>query len=69
MFSDDLVEINRETYEMLQFVGDIGGLLDGLHLFGTLLVMPFVSFKAKSRIMHNLFMFKPYEHDEDLEAD
>jgi len=34
----DRTEISRETYDLLTFIGDIGGLLDGLYLCGFLII-------------------------------
>ena len=34
----DLKEHNRKTYSLLDWIGDVGGLLDGLYLVGEILV-------------------------------
>ena len=37
----DLKVIERSTYSLLDWLGDVGGLYDGLKLIGTALVSPF----------------------------
>ena len=39
----DLKTYNRETYNLLMFLGDIGGLLDGLMITGDFLIGPFAT--------------------------
>ena len=39
--SQDLTTIERETYNALEWLGDVGGLFDMLQLIGSKLVSPF----------------------------
>ena len=50
----DLIHINRETYSLHGWVGDCGGLFDGLLVFGELLVTPFASFALRSALLHKI---------------
>ena len=36
--------IERQTYSLLEFIGDIGGLFDGLQLLARLIVTPVAAF-------------------------
>lgn len=51
--------INRQTYSLLDFMGDMGGLNDTLSLLGMLIVLPFVSAQIDLEILNSMFMFKP----------
>ena len=46
-----MTTIERKTYSLLELLGDIGGLLDGLKLIGFLLVSPIASFALKVKLM------------------
>ena len=39
----DLKTYNRETYNLLTFIGDIGGVLDGMLFIGEFFVGPFAT--------------------------
>ena len=41
--STDLIIHNRETYGLLEWVGDIGGVLEGLSLIVTPITAPFAA--------------------------
>ena len=41
----DIIQINRQTYSLLDFLGDIGGLLDALTIIGEIVLLPFVSYQ------------------------
>ena len=43
--------IERKTYSILELLGDVGGLLDGLKLIGGFLVTPIVTFALKVKLM------------------
>ena len=43
--------IERKTYSILELLGDVGGLLDGLKLIGGFLVTPIVTFAMKVKLM------------------
>ena len=51
----NLVKINRQTYSSLEFLGDVGGLYDGLRYGFQLLVTPFTSFTLSISLLTNLF--------------
>ena len=39
----DLITHHRTTYGLFQWIGDIGGLFDGVHVIGELFVAPFAT--------------------------
>ena len=50
---------NRETYGILEWLGDIGGLTDALILIGKFLLLPFNTFNLSSFLLQNLFRYLP----------
>ena len=50
-----LLAFNRSTYDVLTWIGDIGGLTDALVLLLEFILMPFMSFNLKSFLMTYLF--------------
>ena len=50
--------INRKTYSILDWVGDIGGLLDGLYLIGCILISPVADFARNSKLLSTLFRYR-----------
>lgn len=51
--------INRQTYSILDWLGDIGGLNDALLIIFQWLILPFLRYNQASVVMHRLFKFKP----------
>ncbi len=47
--------INRSTYDLLQFLGDVGGLDSVLKIFGALIVAGIQKFKMKTYVVGNLY--------------
>ena len=47
--------INRCTYDLLQFLGDVGGLDSVLKIFGALIVAGIQKFKMKTYVVGNLY--------------
>ena len=50
-FSQDLSMIERETYGVLEWLGDIGGLTDALIGIGKVFITPFSAFVLNSKIL------------------
>ena len=48
----------RQTYHLLDWLGDLGGLLDILYYIGRVLVEPIARFTLQSTLMVSLFRFK-----------
>ena len=46
----DLIAIHRKTYNLLDWLGDWGGLLDGLKMISQLLVTPFSALSLKATL-------------------
>ena len=46
----DLIVINRQTYSLLDFLGDCGGLLDALKLLGELFANPVALYMFRTKI-------------------
>lgn len=57
MASPDLKLYQRNIYTFLDFVGDVGGLLDGLKFIGAALVSLIYGTSFKEFLMNNLFFF------------
>lgn len=53
--------INRETYSLLDWLGDLGGLFDALFLIFSLIVAPVASFSMRATLLSKFFRFKPLE--------
>ena len=53
--SSDLTMHERETYSLLVWLGDVGGLFDGLKVFGLAFVSPVASFMLKSKLTSSIF--------------
>ena len=59
----------RDTYDVLSFVGDIGGLVDGLMMLGSFLLSPYTSFKLRSYLLSHLYRRLPERVHEGEKAD
>ena len=57
-FSPNRLSINRQTYSILDWLGDMGGLMDALVILGQILIMPISSFTLKSNLLQTLFRHK-----------
>ena len=57
--SPDKLVVNRETYSMLDWLGDLGGLFDALRLLCTLGIFPVSSFSLQATLMSKLFRQRP----------
>jgi hypothetical protein len=51
-----LNSFSRNTYSLLQWLGDLGGLNEALQFMGSLLVSGFASFNSGSFIISRLFI-------------
>ena len=54
----DVMNWNRQTYSLLDWLGDLGGLLDILLHIGRILVFPISSFNLKQLLMSSFFRYK-----------
>ena len=50
-FHYDKVQLNRSTYDLLECLGDIGGLAESVYYFGYLLLLPFTRFTLNSKLL------------------
>ena len=50
-----LTQIERVTYGLLDWLGDVGGLLDGLKLIGGFFVAPIAAFSVRVAILAAAF--------------
>ena len=55
----DLHGIERQTYSLLDWIGDVGGLLDGLKIVGSFLVAPIAAFSLRSELLSTVFKSAP----------
>ena len=49
---------NRQTYSLLDWLGDLGGLLDILLHIGHVMMLPIASFTLRQTLMSNFFRYK-----------
>ena len=54
----DVMNWNRQTYSLLDWLGDLGGLLDILLHMGHIIVFPISSFTLKQLLMSSFFRYK-----------
>ena len=60
--------IERQTYDALQWLGDVGGLFDMLGLLGGSLIGPIAAFKLKAELLTRAFRFTPSLANAEKEA-
>ena len=54
-----LKRTDRETYSLLDWLGDCGGLLDALYVIGSVLAAPFASFALNNKLISTMVRQKP----------
>ena len=57
-FSQDLQTINRQTYSVLDWLGDMGGLIDAIYILGMSLLSPFSYFALKTKLLYTIFRYR-----------
>ena len=57
-FSQNLKTIYRQTYSMLDWLGDVGGLYDALLLIMQFITLPISTFALRSKLLSSLFRFR-----------
>lgn len=57
--SADRVVVNRQTYSLLDWLGDLGGLFEALSIMSQWLIAPVASFALKATLLSNFFFFQP----------
>ena len=62
----DLIKHNRQTYSLLDWLGDCGGLLDALSLIGEIITYPFSVFALNAKLASLLVRYKPSKPGEKL---
>ena len=69
-FEDDPMEKNyqRSIYNLLDFIGDVGGLLDGLKLIGQFALIPITRFNLTSALLAQLFKIRGNRSTNSLPA-
>ena len=60
--SRDLLTINRKTDSLLDWMGDWGGLIDGLTLIAEILINPYQVYSLKILVAWLFVRFKPSKH-------
>ena len=59
----------RQTYGLLDYIGDIGGLIDALYYLIIFILSPLWKFKFSSRLLTGLFRFKSDQKSTQTEMD
>ena len=57
--NSDAIKINRKTDSLLDWLGDWGGLFDGLSLIARFLINPYTLYMLESSLALNLVRFVP----------
>ena len=55
----DVLKVRRKTDSLLDWLGDWGGLRDGLHFLADIIVSPLSAYMMKSKIVSLLVKFIP----------
>ena len=50
-----LTTFERSTYDVLEWFGDVGGLLEALKILGEFVALPFATYALKSKILFLIF--------------
>ena len=58
----DKLVVNRESYSLLDWLGDLGGLFDALRIICLVLIYPVSTFSLQSTLMSKLFRQRPSDH-------
>lgn len=53
--------MTRQTYSFLDWLGDMGGLLDALYLIGMIIMAPISSFALKTELLSSMFRYRGSE--------
>ena len=67
--SKNSLKTNRQTYSLLDWIGDIGGLYDGLKVIGFLLSRPIGYYKMNAKLASLLVRYSrplSYEQQDEL---
>ena len=65
---NSISKINRQTYSLLEWLGDIGGLLDAMLFIAQLALWPVYNFNVTNHLMKRLFRKRPSFDDERLSS-
>ena len=60
-FSPDQQLVTRQTYSILDWLGDMGGLLDALYLIGMIIMSPISNFALKTELLSSMFRYRGSE--------
>ena len=55
---------NRSTYSLLDWLGDLGGLLEALMFICAAIIKPLTSFTLKTTLLTSLFRFKEIQQND-----
>ena len=56
-FSTDLNVVERQTYSVLDWLGDLGGLFDALRYSVGLIIAPIAAYALKAELLSSVFRF------------
>ena len=66
--SQDLSIWNRQTYSLLDYIGDLGGLLDGLKSLCAIIIAPFSTFSLQSLLLTTIFRYRPHNDEKEQQT-
>ena len=61
LMDPDATAYERQTYSLLDWLGDIGGLLDAFRVIGTFMVGPVASYALQAKLASKIFT--KYKHN------
>ena len=64
--SQNLDQWNRQTYSTLDFIGDLGGLFDGLRYVCMVMIAPFTRFGMQQLLLTTIFKHRPRNYEAEL---
>lgn len=62
-FSPDMITINRDTYSLLDWLGDLGGLLDALYIMAAAFIYPIARFSLNAKLLSSLFRYRATDRE------
>lgn len=68
-FSQNLNTIYRQTYSILDWLGDVGGLYDAVLIIIHVATLPFSTFALRTQLLSSLFRLRERQRNEDRRGD
>ena len=53
--NQEVITYERSTYSLLEWLGDVGGLVEGLSIMGTFIIGPMTTLAIKKELLSHIF--------------